>query len=592
MSDSSELLSALRRIEKGELLVSHPVIQGGTTALRRKSETSDYAVSSAFDKLRSRKSSRIAPIDVISLPATVVSAAPVPKIPPPPPLKAGGNLADQSRSMSELSSILSATHGRAKGQVMQQLVDTHTALHEAQKIIPASFMQKYEMHQRLKREAIDRMFVVCAKMRQINTRAALKLWRVLACEITFKMWSRAAITINTMIRGFLARRRVIRVRMDLQIRARHGLFEKHAETIVRVQRWARRCIARHLRKQRAAMIQASKHAEAVDRALRLAAKAAAADAFKIDGSRDSTKSRLAATRLHREAVQAALLVKEYGSEHVAAAIKIQSMVRMRLGYLHVCRVRAQTHRAKMQRRLEAPGEVRSLYFEHHGAAYMIQKWYLRLPTTRMRRRARRRAVKHKMLVGKATLIQRVWRGTQARRRVKVLRAIHDRAMLRKNRAAVLLQAAVRRYRVRKRLTKQQRRKLDKWTPGNRKNSMKKIEVQRRPSISFPHLIIKDLEYINTMDAAAKRIQRKWKRWKMQRKLETATRLVVHPAAARIARWLRSWLWRRRRNKAVRLIQRAWRRKLDGLRRKRRAAIEVRQIYICVYVYTVHACVRA
>ena len=585
MTSSIDLIRALQRMENGEILASHPLV-GGTAALRRKSENSDLAVSGKFDKIRSRKSIRIVPTQENNSASSIESYAPS----PPPQLSVFSqnllrnkeSLTKQPPSIStdgihEYSKILGLTSNKAKAESKQQSLSAYSALRDAQRFVPVSFLKQYnEELLELKRDSVNQLFAVCVKLRRGNTRVAIRRWRSITRYLTLALKNKAAIEIQKVIRGFIGVHRVRRALIERDEKRRLQIFDDNSVIIIRMQRWVRRCLARILRQRRAAALQASKHSAAIERAEKLAAQAAAADAADIlrygdhkikvkkntvSHGAESLNNNTEVELLRETELQ--IDEAEHLKRRIEASIKIQSIARMQRAYFRTCKIRAHQHRLKMLRRLEDPIQARILYFEHHGAAIVIQEWAKKLPSSRLRIEKRRQYILKRIHNGRANLIQRVWRGYRARKQLKVLRIIHARLLLRKQRASILFQSLFRRYRARKRLTKNQLKILGKYRQDPNRYH---IIMKRRSSISFTQLYIKDTSYIEIMNKAALKIQLFWRKIRNNRKFTLTVLMIQNPAVLRITRWLRGWLWRRRARKFAKVIQKPWREKLKQLKK--------------------------
>ena len=176
-----DLFRTLRRIERGELL---PSVQ-----------YDDQANIANSKHVKSKNSTHInmeavAPVLVKSLPVrsyvkhTMVEPTAITKntvIPVPrPPQEVSID------SLRRFSTILDREAQRARSETVIQAAQTTASLVRAQKIIPATFLKQYHLHEELKRNAIEKLFLVCAKLRMRNMHDVLLFWRKLSCILTFQ----------------------------------------------------------------------------------------------------------------------------------------------------------------------------------------------------------------------------------------------------------------------------------------------------------------------------------------------------------------------------------------------------------------------
>lgn len=565
MSDALGLLKTLRRLEKGELIPlndRYDLDRNGAAQSRKKTAAPVRPLSGAA------RTARVFPDDKeLERAPLLPPVGPAPAPLPTPMAPAANRALIPPDALLRYSLLLDDEATRTKTESIIQAAHTSSALIRAQKFVPASFLKQYHLHEELKTKALDKMFVVCVKLHKDFKRDALLYWRKLACELTLRMSMLAAVAIGRIIRGHMGRKRAKEVRALAEKSKMDLIFAKHSLSITRMQRWARRSIARQIRSRRKAL----QHEALMQSLSEAAAREDAVLAVEHERWNDSR------VELNTVKDRSYYKSKRYVSSEIKACRLIQRQAKIFLARMKLRRMRAKRHRELMQARLDRPRQAQAVYFEHHGAAYLIQEWFRHLPRQIVRVQRRRDMIAHKVRVAKATFVQRVWRGYLSRRRVKNLRTIYIRALLRKTRAAIRLQALFRRFRARKRLTKSQLRKLNLKKRNNLIAAEKSTKIARRLSFSFPHLAIKSLENIDRMDAACFLIQKVWKDAERRRRLFSSITLIQHPAALRIARWMRSWVWRKRLRKAALVIQRQWRVNLASMLKKRNAVTKIQSL---------------
>lgn len=570
MSDSLNLLKNLRRLEQGELFPPcESFDQGFAAQLKMKKRTLPARFSAdtptrnitMINRSNSRSESvRVFPVNEISVPSAARTAAfamspSQPTIPPNP--------------LQRYSLLLDTEATRANNNSLYEAEQTQHALNRAQKVVPASFLKQYHLHEKLKYRALQKMFTLCSKLRKNCTHEALLYWHRLASELTILSVTRAAVAVSRIIRGHIGRMRAQRLRDANVMSGNDDFISRNALVISKLQRWARRVIARCRRDHHRFML---RQAQIQNYIQSTAHSKTTLSTEQLDwiNSRESFSD---------NPNHFFLTCKQYTVSEIAACRVIQSHLQIFLARARRRYLRAQRHREKLQTRLEEPFQAQAVYFEHNGAAFEIQKWFHSLPCQISRNQKRKAEKLHKIQCAKAVLLQRFFRGYMTRKKTRILRSIGARAMLRKMKAALMIQSLFRRFRVRKRLTKAQLRKLDII----KRKEMRRVEFRtgkyfRRRSFSFAKLKIKSLENINLMESSCSTIQRCWLRSKKRRNLMSFFTLVKHPSALKIARWMRSWIWRLRMYKASIIIQKQWNRKLASIHSKNKAAITLQSLY--------------
>lgn len=421
--------------------------------------------------------------------------------------------------------------------------ETEHHIQSALSLIPAQYFISHNMFDQIKTKSLESMMRILSKMRIKLLKQGINRWHTIATQMTATRRSRAAKLLNRMIRGFLGRLKAKRYyKQQLKL---HNIEKKKMmksmktrnAQVIRIQSVIRCFIGR-----RSYLV-----------------------AIRLHRSAIKIQRRFRSYYYHGRLLEA---VYEMMARNKAAKV-IQRVFRGFLGRMLSRIRRSEIYRANLQKQYETPKGLFALYFEQHGAAFTLQKWYRSLSWVTKLKGTERQAKARIIRDRKARQIQKIIRGNLARRRFLKLKEIRSLEKHYPSDKIILIQSVIRSYLVRCRhhelLFRFRQRQL------RRKQQLTSISRKRRNAVSFPHLKIGNERNIMRMERKATVIQR-W--YKSCRILRYFIRMVSHRRILYICRiqcWYRTWVWREKREWAVSVIQPVWAKKIRNYLKRKRAA---------------------
>jgi hypothetical protein len=230
-----------------------------------------------------------------------------------------------------------------------------------------------------------------------------------------------------------------------------------------------------------------------------------------------------------------------------ASIRLQTWWRYRAATLVARERKVALHRRRLQARYDDPAGVYALYFEQHGAALRLQRWFASFGLLGILKRRLRARLQAQIQAAKARLIQTMFRRHAAKKlflrkmRLKAMSELVDIKVL------VKVQALARRFitmrRERNRVTKRQVPSVRHRLAVRRRNLPPGAEaaasLTRRESFCFAHLKIGTARNIVRLDRKASMIQKIFRiyRARLRFRLMVANKNGVY--AQRIKVWWRA-----------------------------------------------------
>lgn len=453
------------------------------------------------------------------------------------------------------------------GALNKQKEDTYSKIKKIEKkevalfqntidLVPAHLLVKHGMFDMIKGKQLDKIMKLLFKMRLQLLAQGIHLWHSQAQKLSIARFGASAITVHRVARGFLGRRKVKRRYQEL-------LKREKAKNKVNA-------IAMMNRDFKATMIQAC-----IRRYLAVQV---------VKRERLHKKSIITVQMFYKQwkyKGKAKSTFELFIRSHYGAK-KIQRVWRGSQGRKIAHKQRVLRHRTEHQNRFETTEGVFEIYFEQHGAAIVIQKWYNNLPFINESKARVRAAKRTKQLHVRAVKIQKVVRLFLMNKKMmlkweeKKLKAkynIRPRQFMR----IIKTQAAMRRFLVQRRnatlfagiLEKRQKRKMALELG---------IVPHHRKAHRFEHLKIGDLRNIVRLERKALIIQ-KW--YKASRVLgffygmiKNRRQLIIE----RIQRWYRTWQYRRELKVALYYIQPMWKKAVKKYLVRKYAQISISRKY--------------
>lgn len=416
-------------------------------------------------------------------------------------------------------------------------------------LVPAHYFIKHKQFDAIKSIALQSVFKILDKMRLRFLKQAMQIWSTKSAALSLIRQLKSVCILQRVIRGFIGRRKAKSRRKAMldMIRASDRL----------------KSVTRMNRNERATIIQTFIRRVQAQEKYKILLKRHRA-ALEIQHCYLSYKHRGRTFYLVHT-------VLRYGK----IAITIQRYFRGFLGRMKTRVRRTEVHRQKVQERYETPSGVFEFYFEQHGAAIRLQRWYKNLEWIVKLRQMRRDIIHKDICNKKAIIIQKIVRGGMARKRTRALiqkKRLEERYSLAN---ITKIQALARGYMSRCKnidIVSRIRRNREK------RNALKGFKMARRPSIFFPNLLISDEKNIRKMESKAFVIQNIYRKFKARCRFLTMIKDRDNIAARKIQRWLRLHQKRRKVIAALRVIQPAWRRAV-AIRFQRKFAVLLVSVWI-------------
>ena len=240
------------------------------------------------------------------------------------------------------------------------------------------------------------------------------------------------------------------------------------------------------------------------------------------------------------------------------------------------------HRTNRQERYETPEGVFELYFEQHGAAICIQKWYNNLPFIAENKARARAAKKHKQLTVIVIRIQKAVRFFLMN--IRMMHRWHQKKIIakynirpRQYARIVRTQAAMRRFLVQTR-NKEMFASIMKRREKRRRALELGITEQHRKGNRFENLKIGNLRNIARLERKAQIIQRWYKAARVLRYFYGMINNRRQLIADKIRAWFRAWRHRRQLKASLFVIQPLWKRAVQRFLLRKYAQITIARKY--------------
>jgi hypothetical protein len=465
---------------------------------------------------------------------------------------------EQSMFRNQTSHNLSRTKDGTLTEIQSIEFQTKKQIQSALNLIPAHYFITHQMFDQIKTKSLDQMMKLLGKMRIKLLRQGMSLWHSRASQLTQHRRSYAAKLLNRMIRGFLGRLKAKKIykqmlrQQNLQKKKMVKTLKTRHAQVIRIQSLVR------------CWNQRKKYLEI----------------------RKRHRSAIIIQRRYRSSSSYGRLLDSVNVmiKRNEAAKVIQRHFRGFLGRMLSRIRRSDLHREHLQQHYDTPQGVFAFYFEQHGAAFTIQKWYRTLWWVARLRGTERRVKVQLIHERKARVIQKIIRGYLARKYCQRLKQIRLLEKVYPLTSIILLQSVIRRYLTRchhfhllQRLhLRQQRRRAQQQSQSHQHDHQHLL--QRRNAISFPHLKIGNERNLMRWERKATLIQRWYKSCRILRYFirMISQRKVIY--ICRIQCWYRTWVWREKRDEAIFVIQKIWGKKIRNYIKKKRAVEKIQRKY--------------
>lgn len=426
----------------------------------------------------------------------------------------------------ERSSSMAKSENKKTTQEVQHLVA------ETVNMVPVQYLIKHQMFEYVRKRALLSMKRVLDGMYIRLLRDGLYAWYNITTRIREAQIERAVAMLTRISRGFLARRKF------------KAMYQHRQEERQRQQRL--------------------QHYQAMTNGERATLLQSLIRAFLARKRFNSTvllrrRAAIVIQRNYRNYHDRGKMyfLKKMLLQRIRAARLIQRVYRGFYGRM-LCRIqRSRLRREKRQQRYETPEGLFEIFFEQHGAALRIQRWYWSLGWRVSVLKQRRLIVQERIRNIKCTIIQRHIRGYLARKSVMRLRYMRSITMGLSMHTIVLVQAIIRRFLVIRRMQKS-RHTVETIRDFFQQNRLPKYK-QRRPSIFYPHLRIGNERNILKLQRRAALIQRIYRIYAARKRFMAMVRNRKTLAAKRIQYWYHVCVYRKWLYASLRVIQPWWRR---------------------------------
>jgi hypothetical protein len=404
-------------------------------------------------------------------------------------------------------------------------------------IVPAHMLVTHGMFDMIKGKQLDKIMKLLFKMRLQLLGQGLAMWHKQAKVLTTALFGASAITVHRVARGFLARRRVKRLYKELLMR------EKNKDK--------RNAVAMMNREFKVTMIQSC-----IRRVLAVQV---------VQRERKHRQSIITVQRFYKKWKYQGRAKKTFELfilSHYSAK-KIQRVWRGSQGRQRARHATVVRHRKERQDRYETTEGVFEFYFEQHGAAICIQKWYHSLPcVTELKDRARM-AKRKKQLDVKIFKIQKLVRMFLMNKKMmnrwqeKKLKAKYN-IRPRQYARIIKTQAAMRRFLAQRRNKALFADIMNKRERRRRALALGIVDHHRKTN-RFENLKIGNLRNIVRLERKATIIQRWYKATRVLRYFYGMINNRRQLIADKIRIWFRAWRYRRQLKVSLFYIQPLWKR---------------------------------
>ncbi len=444
----------------------------------------------------------------------------------------------------DLAKRLSNKLATARQEHKQSTEAASNAVNASAAMLPTQFLIKHSQFDFVKTRGPGKMMKLLQKMRIKLLIQAMGFWKAAASDLTAVLKIKSGFLMTRIGRGLIARarcKRILKERADAAVLAIklakiQTLSPDECATLLQNAMqllYTRRQFYKLLRRNRSSV----KITTALKSYLRVK-KAVAIVSRK--------RQELKATRL------------------------MQRFMRGFKWRLMVWNMRTFKFRSVFQIRYKDKDSIMNYYFEQMGAAQRIQRFMKMLRWKTKVRRNRKR-------VNASIRIQRCYRTHCGLKFGRMVRRVKKKADDDLYRSVCLFQALGRMFLVRSRMGHRLRLRFRIGT--NRPDPILPDARRRKPGFFYPHMIIKDMKYINnTLTPAASLIQLQWRVFLARRWRKNAWVIWKNVCAQKMQHWSRCWKYREIRNLATKIHSKLYEDKRELYNRKWKSAAYLQKIW--------------